>query len=259
MSSRLSFLGSLEHDDEIFAAGVLSKIDSAQNKYQSSFTFFLNEAKAELAKKLLASQGFENFMLWGGYENAERVMLGLFAPYDEPKEEAFDIRAVSFKFREKDELSHRDFLGALISLGITRDTIGDIIVDRGAAVSFLTAPAAELALFSIEKVSRAGVKTTEGILPILNTEKSFKEIEAAVSSLRLDCIVPCAANCSRTEAKKLIASGAVSVKGSRTFESDRRLEISDSFSIRGHGKFILDDVGDLTRSGRIHIRLKKFI
>ncbi len=174
MSSRLSFLGPLERGDEIFAASVLSRIESAQNKYQSSFTFFLNEAKAELAKKLLASQSFEGFMFWGGYENAERVILGLFAPYDEPKKEAFDIRAVSFKFREKDELTHRDFLGALINLGITRDTIGDIIVDRGAAVAFLTDTAAELALGGIEKVSRTGVKTTEGILPILNTEKDSR-------------------------------------------------------------------------------------
>ena len=258
MNVRLDHLGTLSREDKIFAENTVGKITAAENKQITSFTFFLNEGRTEMARKIAASLGFENYMLWGGYENAERVMLGAFAPYEQPDEQAFPLCAVSFRYRERDKLSHRDFLGALIGLGVARDTIGDIIIGNGEAAAFMTNTAASLAL-GVEKIGRVGVAVSEGIPSALKMEREYKDIDVTISSLRLDCVISQAVKCSREEAQRLIRSGMVMIKGQRVTERDKRLEQADTFSVRGHGKFILDNVGQAARSGRIHIRLKKFI
>ena len=99
------------------------------------FSQFMSETHQALAEKVLRSIYFENYIFFGGSENSERKMLGLF--YDEPEQSAFPISAIEFKYRVCDKLTHRDFLGTLMSLGIERDTVGDILVDNGRTVVFV--------------------------------------------------------------------------------------------------------------------------
>jgi RNA-binding protein YlmH len=257
--SSLSFLHNLSDEDKIFVNLIADKIYAAEEKYKQSFTFFLTESQTELARKVLAAYSFENYLFFGGYENAERVMLGLFAPFTEPLEEEFPIAALTFGYRAQDSLNHRDFLGALMGLNIARETVGDILVGSGTACVFLTKTAADEAERSITKIGRAGVKISHGYDPEVMPVRNFKDISGTVSSLRLDCIVALAARCSRGKAEQLISSGLVSVRGQTAVSCSKKLEDGDTFSVRGYGKFILDKIGKSTKKERTFIELKKFI
>lgn len=255
----LSFLQNLTDEEKIFVNQVADKIYAADEKYKTGFTFFLSEGKAELARRVLASYTFENYCFFGGYDSAERVMLGLFPEFTEPCEEEFPITALTFSFRAQDKLTHRDFLGALMGLDISRDTVGDIVVGESTACVFLTDTAAKEALRTLTKIGRAGVKISQGYDRSVMPVRNFKDISGTVSSLRTDCVVSLAIRCSRTKAEQLISSGAVSVKGQTVFNGAKKIDEGDSFSVRGHGKFILENIGRSTKKERTFIELKKFI
>jgi RNA-binding protein YlmH len=256
---QLAFLHGLTDDEKIFAAAVSDKIYAAREKYRTGFTFFLDESKAELAKRVIAAYSFENYAFYGGYCGAQRVMLGLFAPYEECAESEFPIKALTFSYRAADGLTHRDFLGALMSQNIARETVGDILVTESKACVFLTPPAADEVLRSLTKIGRAGVKIACGYDETVSPKREFADITGTVSSLRLDCIAALAARCSRAKAEQLIASGQVSVKGTAVTQCDKRLEEGDGFAVRGYGKFILFKIGKSTKKERTFIEIKKFI
>jgi RNA-binding protein YlmH len=257
--SSLSFLGNLSEEDKIFANSVADKIYAADERYRTGFTFFLGEGKAEIARKVLASQSYENYLFFGGHKDAERLMLGIFPEFEDPTEEAFPITALTFSYRAQDKLTHRDFLGALMGLNISRDTVGDIVVGESEAYAFLTDTAAVEAFNGISKIGRAGVKISRGYNPDDLPEREFKEISGTVSSLRIDCVVSLAARCSRTKAEQLVSSGAVAISGQTVLSGAKKIDEGESFSVRGSGKFILEKIGKSTKKERTFIEIKKFI
>ena len=98
------------------------------------FIGFLTAEEVALATKTLKHD--KNYCLFGGYDTAERVMIGFLPEWcDNP---VFPITPITFTYRKCDKLSHRDFLGAIMSLGVARETIGDILVEEGRAVIFVS-------------------------------------------------------------------------------------------------------------------------
>ena len=92
----------------------------------------MNEEQQAAAQKYLDSVHFEEYMFFGGCENSERRVLGLF--FDSPDQNEFPVDALEFKYRPCYKLTHRDFLGALMSLGIEREAVGDILGGEPLAV-----------------------------------------------------------------------------------------------------------------------------
>ncbi len=254
----LDFLSGLSEEDKLFARQCADKVRAAEDRSRTGFTFFLPEGKAEIARRVMAAYCFERFLLWGGHTDAERVMLGVFAPYDEPSEEAFPIRALTIAYSGRESVTHRDILGSLMGLNIARETVGDILVGEKSSFVFLTETAAEEALRGLAKVGREGVTLTEGFDPAAVPERGFKEISGTVSSLRADCVLSLAARISRARAEELIASGLMTVKGQAVTKVSHRLEEGDTFSARGYGKFVLERVGGNTKKDRIYIDVKKY-
>ncbi len=255
----LAFLGRLSNEDEIFASLIFDRIQASRERYRTSYTFFLDENRSTLARQVLASQSFESFLFYGGHENASRVMLGIFSELDEPSAESFPLRAVAYEMKGTGGLTHRDFLGALMALGITRESVGDILVSDNSAVAFVTESVFSDALYSITRVGRVGVKAHEGFDPALLPKQSYHEITGTVSSLRLDCVVSLAVGCSRSKAEGLVTGGSVSVSGRVITDADRKINEGDIFSVRGVGKFIFDTKGKTTKKERTFIGVKKFI
>ncbi len=257
--AELSFLHGLSDEDSFLAGSIADKLDAAVHKDKTGFSGFLSEGRAELAKKVAAAYRFERYLLWGGYEGAERVMLGAFPDYAEPDTASFPVTALTFGFRKQDKLTHRDVLGSLMGLGLTRESVGDILVSGDRAVVFMTDIAAQTALRCLAKIGRAGVSITEGFDPECLPEREFAEMTGTVSSLRADCVVAFAVRCSRTRAEQLIAQGAVSVRGTEIGSGAKKLCEGDTFTVRGSGKFILAAIGGSTKKERSYITVKKFI
>ena len=258
MKNSLSFLGQLSDEDKLLAGRMTDNVRACGEKYETVFTFFLDEHQQALCKKVLASECFDNYLFWGGYEGAQRCVLGMFPPYDTVSKDMFPIKAVGFSFRKNDTLSHRDFLGCLMSLGIERNTVGDIVVSEGQAVAFVYKTVAPTVLMS-EKVGRVGVKAFEFIEDITVPEPNFVSFSGTVASLRLDSVLSVALRLSREKSASLIRNGSVQVNHVVSLLADTKLVQGDVLSVKGYGKFVLTDVGSLTKKNRIHIIVNKYI
>lgn len=226
---------------------------------RAAFVGFLDEREAALAQTFSASRKLDHTLLWGGYPQAERRMFGVFPDFSEPQPDWFPIQAVTLTFRTQDVLTHRDFLGALLSHGVRRDVIGDILTEPGRAVVFLREEAAGYLLGQIEKIGRVGVRAVQGALEPLPQPRQTMEIRGVVSSLRVDCVAAVCAHLSREKTGVLIREGLVMLNHQTVTAPSQMTQSGDKLSIRGKGRFLLDSVGTATKKGRFHIVVQKYI
>ena len=158
-------------------------------------------------------------------------------------------------------LSHRDFMGSILNLGIKREMLGDIVVlGDHAADAYCTARAAELILSELSRIGRDGVRVA--VRPVRAFERIAREYEALtliVASMRLDCVVSELANVSREGAKRLIASGEVSVDHREAADADTKVAEGAIISIRGHGKYRVGAIEGVTRKDRLRIRVERYV
>ncbi len=222
------------------------------------FLGFLNEEEAAEAQLLLEREREASFMLWGGYEEAERKVVGLFPDYLEPKGELFPITPLTFSFRAQDALTHRDFLGSFMALGVERDVIGDILAAEGRCVAFIRREMEEFFLQNLRKIGRAGVRVTAGLDGPLPLEREFLELSGVVASQRLDCLVAFLCRTSREKASGLITAGLVLRNHRETLSVSERVEEGDLLSVRKQGKFMIDRLGPFTSKGRLCVQCRKF-
>ena len=252
-----SFIPGLSDDERILLRNILDKYEKSQQIYKPLFTFFLDKRKAELAKTVLSSVKAENYAFYGGYEGAGRCVLALFPEGTAVDELEWPVRPVTFTYRAVDKLTHRDILGALMSLDIKRECIGDIIVGEGKSCTFVYETVADDVLF-VSRIGRVGVKSGEGFDETLVPKVSFKEINATVSSLRIDGVVSAACGVSRDKAAALIRSSLVSLNYKEVSSASQKIDIGGVFSVRGYGKFELLSCRE-TKKGRINIVVKKYL
>lgn len=226
------------------------------------FSAFLNEREAAIAAETARTEGAIP-AFFGGYDGAQRTVCGFFEGTfgedfaEEVRNELFPISAVSFTFRERDKLSHRDFLGAIMSVGIKRETVGDIVVADGFAAVFCLSAEAEL-IREITKVGNVGVCAEDGLKRPVEKPENVKFI-ASVPSLRLDCIVGACANVSRDKSASLVKSGQVSADFSVCLEVSKILAENSVLSIRGYGKFKVSKIVGQSKKGRLRVEMERFV
>ena len=234
----------------------LSQLDDAmllcERRQKPYFFPFLSERKQEVARRYLDAAKFSTYRFFGGCEACERKQLGLYA-YEEI--ETFPITALEITFRKADKLTHRDFLGALMSLGIERDTIGDIMVEDGRAVVFVSADISDYVSSQLFKIGNAGVRLSEADAASLPKGRGFEEVSCVVSSLRLDNVVSAITGLSREKSKNIIPSGYVSLNHLPCGNPSKAVAENDVMSIRGKGKYIINGVLGETKKHRIRISI----
>lgn len=255
----LSFFNDINEDDKILLNHVGDWVHLANNKYIVKYSFFLNEKQAVLCRKLFDSMKFDNYKFHGGYDRAERKVLSVFSESAIPENSDFPITPLDFTYRATDKLSHRDFLGSLMSLNISRDTIGDIIVGEGCTVVFVYNTVLQTIIDNITKIGKVGVNISQRTYSDVIKSESFLEIEGTVASLRLDCIISLALHISREKARNVILSKSVSVNYFEVCRPDFCLKENDKFSVRGYGKFVFESVNGMSKKDRFHITLKKYV
>ena len=238
-------------DDKQLIAQLNDGIDLCLTRQKPYFMPFMSERKQALLLSELKKAYFDNYLFFGGYGDSERKMLGLF--FDEPNESPFPISAIEFSFRKCDKLTHRDFLGSLMSLGIERETVGDILVEDGRAVVFVKTELSDYVKSQISKVGRIGVKVADADLSKLPQGRGFEEKTYIVSSLRLDNIVAAVCKLSREKTRTVIMSDSACVNFEETKNVSLNLKENDVFTIRGKGKFVLKSILGTTGKGRIRI------
>ena len=199
----------------------------------------------------------EKYSLYGGYADAERVMLGVLPDWCE--EATFPIRAITFTYRECDSLSHRDVLGSLMGLGITRETVGDILVEKGRTVVFMSDDVAKFVLTQINKVGNVGVTLSEGYYDPLPQLGKKQEFSVTVASTRADCIVSAICNMSRSQAAEKIADGLVLVNSLCVAKPTFTINAGDKITVRQKGRFEIVSHDGYSKSGRIILKYNKYV
>lgn len=236
--------------DKLFTSKLDDAVYLCQKRQKPYFFSFLSEAEQAAAKRYLDSIGFSSYWFFGGYSESERKVLCLDYYSDNP---GFPISAVEFRFRQADKLTHRDFLGALMSLGLERDTVGDILVEDGRCVVFVKSEISEFIKSQISKIGRAGVKVYDADLDSLPKGRGVEEMAVIVSSLRLDNIVAAVSGLSRDKTKNLILSGNVTLNYIECTNISKAVSENDVLTVRGKGKYKINGVIGETKKHRIRI------
>ena len=245
-------------------------LDLAKTSYIgdiSIFSDFLNVREVAVLKRQVADLPVGRFFLFGGDEEAERVMVCFPASYEERENIEFPISCLEIKIKsvkfENNTLTHRDFLGAILGLGIDRKLIGDIYVisENNNVVKAFVFCQNKIADFSISELHQIGRCQVECLLTSVDEVIAVRKIEdkyGTVPSLRLDVIIGEAFNISRSKVKSLIEGDKVAVNSTCISSNHYQVIPGDIISIRGFGKFIFYESLGCTKKGRIQIHLGKY-
>lgn len=253
------FVQELSQEDRILLSRTEDAFAATNEKCIIKFSAFLDGRQQMLVQQAALKAGFESFLLFGGLPESERKILGCFPYYEDPEPNKFPIVPLTFTYRMVDSLTHRDFLGCFMALNLKRETIGDILVGEGRCIAFFLPQAAEIAEAEISKIGRVGVGVQKGIVGEPPALYHTQNKEGIVSSLRLDCLVALVCRVSREKAQQFIRSGLVMLCWQVCTDAAFTLEKGDIFSIRGFGKFRLEQIGVPTKKGRFHLIYSQYV
>ena len=236
-------------------------LDLANRSYRQgifTFTDFLGLAEADVFWRTEPELRSAGYQLFGGKEGADRVMIRFGNPEELGYEADFPISCIHVKpLNQKfaDDLSHRDFLGALMNLGIERQTLGDIVVGEKQAWLFCQDAMADFICENLTKVRHTNVtcKVTKEPGELLQEEP--KKVTLQVQSPRVDAVIAKAYALSREDSLSLFRAGKVFVGGRSCENNSRLLKAGETVNARGFGKFeYLGERGE-TRKGKLSVEV----
>jgi len=194
----------------------------------------------------------------GGIPEAQRTVLA-WVPDDYADEWIeWPFCCLRLSWRSSAGLSHRDVLGSLLSLGITRETIGDILVEEDGAWLFVLETVAFAITDGLAKVGGAGVTVEYSDPDAITFTQEYDEISGTVASLRLDAVVAMTLHLAREKAAALISGGLVRVNGRETEKPAKELSGGDILSIRGYGRFRVETPAGVSRKGRVRLTVSRY-
>ena len=206
------------------------------------------------------------WVLHGGWEEAERSVLYFLPDYmdaedflrqqDEEPEAVSCLSITPVNRRFAEPLTHRDYLGALMNLGIERDRIGDILTGDEQAYAFVLADNADMICRELIRVRRTSVTCLRVAPRQCGVRPEYEEKEGSVSSERLDAILAMVYHLARGRAQELIEHELVMIDGKPAFSGGYDLKPGSRVSVRGYGKFQYLGVGNQTKKGRFYARVK---
>lgn len=256
-------------EDKILLSQIEDRIRQCEERYMTTHTHFLDLRERSLAEQAVRFRAGLRYDFYGGYEEAERVIAvflpeyaadGTAAEYFAEDPEADPLTVIRMELRKgSPALSHRDYLGALMGLGIRREMTGDILVRKDGADVIVLREIAEYILTHMAKAGRANLSVRETSIRDLEVpEQRREERFASVSSLRTDSILSAAFGLSRSGAAEAVRAGLVFVNGVEVSKPDRLLEPGDKLVLRHKGKTVLKSADGRTAKGRIRITLIRY-
>ena len=208
------------------------------------------------------------YRTFGGYDPSERQMAAFlpdaFYMYmdEDSIHSTYPIRILKIsplqpKFAE--ELSHRDYLGALLNLGITRAKTGDILIHDKEAYVFVHQELTEFLAKELTRVRHTTVRAVEVENADFKWEPKYEEIKGTVASVRLDSLLSLAFSSSRSKLTALIEAGRVYVNGKLITSNGYHIMDKDIISVRQMGRFQYEGVLSETKKGRYYVTIRKYI
>ncbi len=287
MNNRETAGGTLCTDEERLLLSRATELSRRGEDTAVALSFLTPREQRLVFEEMERQKSAYRLFLWGGYVGAER-RIAIFLPlwlfdgsicrepvFSREREEYFLsllsdmgmtdllfelICPVSLEGSGYATLSHRDYLGSLMALGIKRSVLGDIVVGERSAVAFCETRTCDFIVDELRSAGRDKILCKR--LPTdlsFKAERSFQCIFATVASARLDGVVRALCSLSRDAAAELVSRGECEVNYFVQKEPDSRLGKGDILTVRGYGKFIIDGAEDVTKKGRIRLIARKYV
>lgn len=243
--------------DEVFFKKRLAELaDRAYSDSRYLFTDFLSAAELDIYYRMKHEISYVPVTLSGGTADCERVMLRFGSRELCGYEESFPIKCIEIaplteKFGE--ELGHRDYLGALMNLGIERAMLGDIVILGKHAFLFCAEKMAPYIIENLDKVRHTNVRCSPAAKIPESTVTRLERKTLQVSAARADSIISKVYNLSRSGSVELFRAKRVFVNGRLSENNSGLLKPDDRVSVRGFGRFGFVGITGATRKGKLNV------
>ncbi|HEX7056149.1 MAG TPA: YlmH/Sll1252 family protein [Bacilli bacterium] len=248
--------------ERAFVEQAIDWIDRAVRSRRHKLTDFLDPRQTWILTTLANREPDALIRFSGGYPEAERKR-AIIAFADTPPEHLeFSVTRLSIvpKGGKFLSLNHGDYLGSLLSLGIKRDKVGDLLVTETDCQCLLATEIADFIRMNLRQVGRTSVTVDE--LPLAglpNVQPAFSEMRFTVASLRLDAIIGDVCRLSRAKAQIPIKAGRCRVNWKTEEDSSRLLQEGDVISLTGFGRFKVLEIAGNSKKGRIFVKVGKYL
>ncbi|MDC7287905.1 YlmH/Sll1252 family protein [Blautia schinkii] len=247
--------------EEFFLKRIRELANISYHRDIVTFSDFLNLNE----QNIVSSQDFRSLGVtvesFGGYENAERQMVAfhpdaLAFPWEYPID-CLRVEPKALKFSE--ELGHRDYLGAILNLGVDRSVVGDILVQENAAWFFCLQKMTDFFLENLCRVRHTNILITKVEDPGELPSPNLTTVSGTCSSVRLDALIALAFRESRSSMVSYIEGGQVFVNGRIVTSNGYEPKEGDIISVRGKGRFLYEGVSRQTKKGRLSVRISRYV
>ena len=237
----------------------LSKI--AYQRDIVTYSDFLNLNELNILHTTPKQDLYARYETYGGYEFSERQMVA-FLPDALCYEKNYPIAALKIEPLQKkfaETLSHRDYLGSILNLGIDRSKLGDILVEDEYAILFVHQSLKSFLFDELTRIRHTMIKLTEIEADDVSYQPKVKEICGTVPSLRLDSLLSLAFSSSRSKLVAYIENAKVFVNGKLITSNGFQIKEDDIVSVRGLGRFQFKESISQTKKGRFYVKLHLYI
>lgn len=260
----------MQKEEQLLEKRLVELSRVAYHRERITYSDFLNLNELNILHSLPKDTLFTRYSLFGGYESAER-QLAAFLPDalslrggDEDEESIFldaisVVRIAPLHEKYSEELSHRDYLGAILNLGIERSKIGDIILEKNLAYVFVRPQMKAFLTQNLDRIRHTAVMARVEEPHGFTYSPRFEEIKGTVASVRLDSLLSLTFSSSRSKLCPLIEAGKVFVNGKLVVSNAYQPKEGDRISVRGMGKFQYVGTTGLTKKNRISVLVHKYI
>ena len=233
--------------------------NTAYHRDIAVFSDFLNLNELNILHTIPKNMLPARYETWGGYDLSERQMAA-FLP--DALCFAYPIKAVRVtpvNRRFSEELTHRDYLGSLMNLGIERCKFGDILTDGETAAVFVKEEIADYIAENLLRIRHTQVAASVQDMTEIQYTPRYETLKGTVPSVRLDTVLAGAYPLSRSRLVPLIEGGKVFVNGRLVTSNGYHLKEGDIISVRGTGRIVYDGVLSGTKKGRYMVSVRKYI
>lgn len=251
---------------ELLKAKINDKYKFANSKNKITNTDFFNMAERSVAEQFLKENFIKNYIFFGGNGDESDRNILIFFPEKFTKEmvqKNYDkiLSVIRIELPKDEEYEHRIYLSGIMKLGIKREKVGDILVKKNGADIIVLNEVSQFLLTNLQDLTRfrRAKFSIVNINDVETQEKEFDHIKIIVSSIRLDCFVSELARTSRTKAVELIESQRVFVNYNLETKFSKKINEGDTITIRGKGKFIVENIVSKTKSDKYFVNIKKYV
>lgn len=241
---------------------LLDTANRAYNQNIYTYTTFLSMSELSIYQSMKKELSFIHSETYGGFDAAERAVVQFGDSRELGYEGIYPIDVICVKPlvpKFSENLTHRDYLGAILNLGIERNLIGDIITDNQNGYIFCLNRISSFIIQNLTTIRHTHVQCSIGTPPEDILRPKLEAIEVIAASARIDAVVAALTRQSRSLVIEQFKAGKIYVNSFCCQNHSAQLKEGDILVIRHNGKFIYEGCGKETRKGRVYVHLQKYV